>query len=211
MYIMWLHWRKQWQSNLWSIAKSRVSMNNYYGYWTFFSMWIWSPNEMGDEIEIKHLPSCRQCQSLLRPHTVWFGESLWPGTMEKIEEELNRCDLFLVVRFSFLFASFLQDWFKVGTSGVVYPAAILALLAAQTGIPIAEVNVETTRLTSDVTWVVFSLFLNILNNSLSFSFRRTGWWTHSKTFISQYYWCLMWTEVYWLAEGWGWGCEKILG
>ncbi|CAF3999846.1 unnamed protein product [Rotaria sp. Silwood1] len=56
------------------------------------------PNESGTEIAIKDLPSCRQCQSLVRPHIVWFGESLWPGVMEKIDEELSRCDLFLVVR-----------------------------------------------------------------------------------------------------------------
>ena len=41
----------------------------------------------------------------MRPHVVWFGEM--PFEMERIENELKRCDLFL----------------SIGTSGNVYPAA----------------------------------------------------------------------------------------
>jgi NAD-dependent SIR2 family protein deacetylase len=40
---------------------------------------------------------------------------------------------------------------KVGTSGIVYPAAAFASLVAHLGIPVAEVNIETTPTTSDVT------------------------------------------------------------
>jgi hypothetical protein len=46
---------------------------------------------------VADLPSCRQCQSLVRPHVVWFSEPLWPDVLEKINEEIDRCDLFLVV------------------------------------------------------------------------------------------------------------------
>jgi hypothetical protein len=63
------------------------------------------PNENGPEIAVTDLPSCRQCQSLVRPHVVWFGESLWPDVLEKIDEEISRCDLFLVVCLSFFSVS----------------------------------------------------------------------------------------------------------
>lgn len=96
MYIMRFYWRKQWQSHLWSSQKPRVDVSTIAI--DLFTVWIRAPDGTSDEIPTKDLPSCRQCQSLVRPHVVWFGESLWPGTMDQIHEELNRCDLFLVVR-----------------------------------------------------------------------------------------------------------------
>ncbi|CAF5000272.1 unnamed protein product [Rotaria sp. Silwood1] len=90
------------------------------------------PNENGPEIALKDLPSCRQCQSLVRPHVVWFEESLWPDVLKKIDEEIAQCDLFLVV----------------GTSAIVYPAAAYAMIVATRGIPVAEVNIEKTPSTS---------------------------------------------------------------
>ncbi|CAF3548179.1 unnamed protein product [Rotaria sp. Silwood1] len=41
------------------------------------------PNDSGPEISVKDLPSCHQCGSLIRPHIVWFGESLWPDPLQK--------------------------------------------------------------------------------------------------------------------------------
>jgi NAD-dependent deacetylase len=51
------------------------------------------------------LPLSPCCQTLLRPHIVWFGET--PLHMERIYRELSSCDLFM----------------SIGTSGHVYPAA----------------------------------------------------------------------------------------
>lgn len=53
--------------------------------------------ESGSDIPTAELPRCRQCQSLVRPHVVWFGEALWPDILKKIDEEIGQCDLFLVV------------------------------------------------------------------------------------------------------------------
>lgn len=109
------------------------------------------PNENGSEIPMTDLPSCRQCQSLVRPHVVWFGESLWPDILKKIDEEIGKCDLFLVVCLSLFFSLFdlsLKDKLKVGTSSIVYPAALYASLVAKLGIPVAEVNIESTPSTS---------------------------------------------------------------
>lgn len=37
------------------------------------------------------------CGGLLRPHVVWFGESLDPEVLDAADEELSKCDLCLVV------------------------------------------------------------------------------------------------------------------
>jgi len=37
------------------------------------------------------------CGGLLRPHVVWFGESLDHAVLSRAYDELNHCDLALVV------------------------------------------------------------------------------------------------------------------
>ncbi|XP_011845071.1 PREDICTED: NAD-dependent protein deacylase sirtuin-5, mitochondrial isoform X3 [Mandrillus leucophaeus] len=72
------------------------------------------------------------CGGLLRPHVVWFGENLDRAILEEVDKELARCDLCLVV----------------GTSSVVYPAAMFAPQVAARGVPVAEFNTETTPATN---------------------------------------------------------------
>ncbi|XP_073938987.1 NAD-dependent protein deacylase sirtuin-5, mitochondrial isoform X2 [Castor canadensis] len=72
------------------------------------------------------------CGGLLRPHVVWFGENLDPAILEEVDRELALCDLCLVV----------------GTSSVVYPAAMFAPQVAARGVPVAEFNMETTLATN---------------------------------------------------------------
>nr|XP_054766579.1 NAD-dependent protein deacylase sirtuin-5A, mitochondrial-like [Lytechinus pictus] len=76
------------------------------------------------------LPRCSQpgCDSMVRPHVVWFGESLDMDNLSAIEKELKTCDLFMVV----------------GTSSVVYPAAMYAPMMAQKDVTVAEFNLEET-------------------------------------------------------------------
>jgi len=108
-----------------------------------------SPDENGPEIDEKDLPRCRKCQSLLRPHIVWFGEQIWDDVLLNIEKEIQLCDLFLVVCFLFLSSIlFIFKYKKVGTSSVVYPAAGYASILSQKNIPVVEVNIETTPSTS---------------------------------------------------------------
>jgi NAD-dependent deacetylase len=80
------------------------------------------------EIPLPILPTCLLCHTLLRPHIVWFGESLWEEDLRRCDEALRACDLFLVI----------------GTSGVVYPAAGFASLAKDVGALVIEVNLEST-------------------------------------------------------------------
>uniref|UniRef100_T1JM32 NAD-dependent protein deacylase n=1 Tax=Strigamia maritima TaxID=126957 RepID=T1JM32_STRMM len=81
-------------------------------------------------IAIELLPKCTEpnCGGLLRPYVVWFGESLNSETLCKAESELEKCDLCIVV----------------GTSAIVYPAAMFAPQVAARGVPVAEFNIEPT-------------------------------------------------------------------
>lgn len=81
------------------------------------------------EVPLPVLPTCRQCGGLLRPHIVWFGESLREKDLRRCDEALRACDLLLVI----------------GTSGVVYPAAGFASVAKQAGALVIEINLESTR------------------------------------------------------------------
>jgi NAD-dependent deacetylase len=80
------------------------------------------------EVPLSILPECRLCHALLRPHIVWFGESLWEEDMRRCDEALQVCDLLLVI----------------GTSGVVYPAAGFASVAKSVGALVIEINLEST-------------------------------------------------------------------
>jgi NAD-dependent deacetylase len=70
--------------------------------------------------------SCPRCSARgkVRPDIVWFGEM--PYEMERIEEALRSCDLFV----------------SIGTSGAVYPAAGFVQTARYVGARCVELNLE---------------------------------------------------------------------
>jgi NAD-dependent deacetylase len=76
-------------------------------------------------------PRCAACGGVQRPAIVWFGEVLPQDVFADAVDAARSCDLFLVV----------------GTSAVVQPAASLAMLAADAGAQVWEVNPERTPLT----------------------------------------------------------------
>ncbi|KAM7229709.1 hypothetical protein CapIbe_019825 [Capra ibex] len=92
------------------------------------------PQTQDAGIPVEKLPRCEEagCGGLLRPHVVWFGENLDPAILEEVDKELALCDLCLVV----------------GTSSVVYPAAMFAPQVSARGVPVAEFNTETTPATN---------------------------------------------------------------
>ncbi|RMF93741.1 MAG: NAD-dependent deacylase [Candidatus Schekmanbacteria bacterium] len=83
---------------------------------------------------LKDIPPRCDCGALLRPHVVWFGESLEKDIMDKSVYAIERCDLF----------------FSVGTSAVVQPAASFALMAKQRGAFVVEVNLDPTPISNSV-------------------------------------------------------------
>lgn len=80
------------------------------------------------DIPISLLPSCSQCRSLLRPHIIWFGESILAADLQQCANVLRNCDILFVI----------------GTSGVVYPAAGFAAVAKESGAFVAEINLDPT-------------------------------------------------------------------
>lgn len=85
------------------------------------------------ETPLKELPPhCPRCQGLLRPHVVWFGESLDGAVLSEAFRLCQECEVII----------------SVGTSAVVQPAASLPVAASQNGALLVEINFEPTPLTS---------------------------------------------------------------
>lgn len=85
------------------------------------------------DVPIKILPMCG-CGGLLRPDVVWFGEMLSADVLNRAFHVADTCDFMLVV----------------GTSGVVQPAASIALRAKGEGAFVVEVNLEKTPISVSV-------------------------------------------------------------
>lgn len=83
-------------------------------------------------------PRCPQCDSLLRPDVVWFGEALDRDAIEAAYRAAQRCDVF----------------FSIGTSALVHPAATLPYIAMDSGAVTVEINPAKTPLSTDVDYVL---------------------------------------------------------
>lgn len=70
--------------------------------------------------------ACPKCAQPVRPGVVWFGEMLPADAWQRAEHACRSCEVLLVI----------------GTSGVVYPAAGLVMLAKSAGARIVIVNTE---------------------------------------------------------------------
>jgi NAD-dependent deacetylase len=80
------------------------------------------------EVPLSSLPHCGTCGGLLRPHIVWFGEALDQLTLSLSFQAVESCEVMVIV----------------GTSGLVYPAAMLMPSAKAHGAFVAEVNLDPT-------------------------------------------------------------------
>ena len=83
-----------------------------------------------DQFVIRHVspPVCPHCGRWLRPDVVWFGEMLPQEKYARAQQAALNCEVMLVV----------------GTSGLVYPAAGLPMIAEIAGATVIEVNPEQT-------------------------------------------------------------------
>jgi NAD-dependent deacetylase len=77
-------------------------------------------------------PRCPECEALLRPDVVWFGELLSPDVLDAAWTATEGCSLMLVI----------------GTSAVVQPAASLPVVALRNGARVIEVNPRETPLSA---------------------------------------------------------------
>ncbi len=80
------------------------------------------------DVPIHILPKCPICDGLLRPHIVWFGETLDPTDLQSSYAALGSCEVLLII----------------GTSGLVYPAASFGPVAKDHGAFVAELNLDPT-------------------------------------------------------------------
>ena len=75
-------------------------------------------------------PRCGHCGDRIRPGVVWFGEDLPDVEWKKAQTAAASCDVFLCI----------------GTSALVYPAALLPLIANDNGACLIQINPGQTEL-----------------------------------------------------------------
>ena len=83
-------------------------------------------------------PRCPDCGGRLRPDVVWFGERLPEQAMLKALTESISCDVLL----------------SIGTSALVYPAAMLPYAALQNNATVVEINPEPSPLATSADFVL---------------------------------------------------------
>jgi len=79
-------------------------------------------------------PLCPDCGALLRPHIVWFGESLDMGILDQAFRCSSTCDAMFII----------------GTSAVVQPAASLPMSAMENSALTVEINPDPTPISGHV-------------------------------------------------------------
>jgi len=84
------------------------------------------------------VPHCPDCQSILKPDVVFFGEALPQETLTEAIRRAQSCDLFIVI----------------GSTLVVYPAAYMPAYARKAGARLAIVNLTPTSLDHHTTVVI---------------------------------------------------------
>lgn len=76
------------------------------------------------------VPDCPECQGILKPDAVFFGEALPQETLLEAIRRARNCDLFIVI----------------GSTLVIYPAAYIPTYAGEAGAKLAIVNLTPTPL-----------------------------------------------------------------
>ena len=74
------------------------------------------------------VPDCPDCQGILKPDAVFFGEALPQGTLREAIRRAQNCDLFIII----------------GSTLVIYPAAYIPTYATEAGAKLAIVNLTPT-------------------------------------------------------------------
>ena len=111
-----------------------TTVYEYHGVWDKLICVKCGAQDNIENYNIDEIPHCEKCNFPYKPDVVFFGEPIDPVIMKKSNEAAENCDVFMVI----------------GTSAQVYPAAFLPNLAYRKGIPIIEVNLEATPLTSSL-------------------------------------------------------------
>lgn len=81
------------------------------------------------------VPRCPNCNHLLKPDFIFFGEAIPEPAGSKSYAEASACEVMLVI----------------GTTGEVMPASVIPYEAKENGAKIIEVNTEPSQFTSQIT------------------------------------------------------------
>jgi len=84
------------------------------------------------------VPDCPDCQGILKPGAVFFGEALPQDVLQEATRRSQNCDLFIVI----------------GSTLVIYPAAYMPAYARDAGAKLAIVNLTPTPLDHYATVVI---------------------------------------------------------
>ncbi len=82
--------------------------------------------------------ACPNCQGILKPDVVLFGEALPEKTLTKATRRSQNCDLLIII----------------GSTLVIYPAAYIPMYAKNAGAKLAIINLSTTPLDHYATLVI---------------------------------------------------------
>jgi NAD-dependent deacetylase len=85
-------------------------------------------------VDITEIPPRCDCGGILRPNAVLFGEMIPQEALWRSRQVAKDCDVMLVI----------------GTSAVVQPAALMPVVAKESGAKVIEINPERTPLTDDI-------------------------------------------------------------
>jgi len=85
-------------------------------------------------VDLSEIPPRCDCGGILRPNAVLFGEMIPQEALWRSRQVATDCDVMLVI----------------GTSAVVQPAALMPVVAKESGAKIIEINPESTLLTGDI-------------------------------------------------------------
>lgn len=86
------------------------------------------------KVDLARLPPRCACGGIYRPDCVFFGEMIPPQHLARSHQLVSQCDVLLVV----------------GTSATVQPAAMMPIVAKESGARVVEINPEPTPLTGRV-------------------------------------------------------------
>ncbi len=88
------------------------------------------------EVDLTRLPpKCGDCNGLLKPDFIFFGEAIPPEAMSRSLLEADQADVVLVI----------------GTTGEIMPASMIPRMAKQQGASIIEINPNPSNYTESVT------------------------------------------------------------
>jgi NAD-dependent deacetylase len=97
-------------------------------------------SEVDDELLRAEIPRCR-CGGILKPNVIFFGEGIPVRAAQEAERAARKTDVMLVV----------------GSTGVVYPAAMIPRVAASRGAKIVEVNPSESEFTQQISNIFIPL------------------------------------------------------